>query len=134
MAPRLFLVVVITAASVAAFAQAPPGAEFSRFINSNERFGRKLLQETHFLATGQNIAVSPLPVSLTVALVLQGSSDGTTLDQIQRAFDWDHLADLGALSRMLMTLVGKQPHEDSREELWTSTTFSYRGTEAIWLC
>jgi serine protease inhibitor len=150
MTARIRIVLLIAIAATTLLAQQPPGQEFAGFVNANEVFGRTLLFQVHSSALGQNVAVSPLPVSFAFALLREASNDGTSLDQIQRAFQWNSLTNLRSPSRMLVALfqapapapivrprsrgeammLALLDHR-SPEELWISSTFAYRGKNMI---
>src|SRR4029077_3134185 len=50
-------------------------AQPAMFLHANDRFGVNLLNIVHEEAPDRNIAIAPLPVSLTFAAVLDGSND-----------------------------------------------------------
>jgi hypothetical protein len=140
MGARIVFILLLGAVGASVLAQSGPGQGFSNFIDANEKFGRKLLRQTHSSAPGQNVAVSPLPVSFAFALLKSASYDEVTLDEIQRIFGWTHLQNLAYPSRMLLAIFQRplprlapaHPQDrflnlESPESLWMSSTFTYRG-------
>lgn len=148
--PRILLIVVVFLAGAKVFTQMAPGEEFVNFVSANEKFGIHLLQETHSCTERQNVVVSPLPVSLSFALLHEASGDNATENEIESAFGWTGAEDLRPPSRILAirfqhplprparvvgphdnALTMKLLNEESAEELWISTTFSCRGKDTI---
>lgn len=146
---RNFLVMLLAVAATSALAQEAPLGTLYTFVGANDRFGAKLLKEAHSSAPGQNVAVSPLPISFVFALLREASVDSTTLDEMQSTFEWSGIRDFETPSRMLLARLDpprRRPAPprlpdgspapklldiESPEELWLSTAFSYRGKGAI---
>ncbi len=90
-------------------AQSPPASELSQFIDANARFGRELLWHAHSSAPDKNIALAPLPVSLTFAALSDNSasSDNATAQEIYTAFRWGDLGETRNIGRVFVTLFEK---------------------------
>jgi len=146
---RLAIVLLFTMTAARLFAQATPGHELLEFIAANELFGRKLLSNVHASAPDKNIVVSPLPLSFAFAPLIGASSDSETLTQITSAFEWRNTA-INRRSVRLLSAAFRQPpparprphpqvskltwqlmNQESPEELWISTLFTYRGPHAL---
>ena len=63
-------------------------AQPARFLKANDSFGMELLRETHRDLRGQNIALSPLPISLAFAVLVNGGADPDSAREIEDTFHW----------------------------------------------
>lgn len=90
-------------------AQSPPASELSQFIDANARFGRQLLWHSHSSSPNKNIALAPLPVSLTFAALsdTSASTDVATTGEISKVFGWDDIGNTKETSHILVTLFEK---------------------------
>lgn len=137
-----------------AFAQKAPEVQPDSFLRSNDRFALDLLKVAHEQSQDRNIVLAPLPVSLTFAALLDGTTDSSSTDEIQSAFHWDENQPLAssAAGRMLLARFAKprsylNPQSahpkgfvppilrrlgpEEPEELWLSAAFLYRGQGSL---
>jgi serine protease inhibitor len=97
-----------------------------QFVNSNERFGRKLLKIIQESDPGKNVAVSPLPVSLSFAPLSDTSAtvSAASIDEIRKAFEWTNVSRLELSARMLLSRFDD-------ENMSVSSAFYFRGADEI---
>jgi serine protease inhibitor len=139
-----------------AFAQEDTLGEPALFLRANDRFGLKLLDAVHQGTADRNIVISPLPVSLSFAALLQGSDDQMTVEEIHSALTWKSGEALTIAARMLHARFAKPkpvravPLPPPRpgmapgfldylkyvssfkpEELWLSGAILYRGQGSL---
>jgi len=133
-------------------AQKSPEAQPAMFVNSNDKFGMTLLNTVHGENPDRNIAIAPLPVSLTFAALLEGSSDSTSSKEILSTFQWEMVPNLSAAGRMLIARFEKPKpypirrptppkvrddpnaqyfHSGKPQEMWLSIAFLYRGKGSL---
>lgn len=103
--------------------QVPP---LNQFVNSNERFGRKLLKVIQETSPNKNVAISPLPISLSFAPLSDTSASvsAASLDEVRKAFEWTNVPRLELSARMLLSRFDD-------ENMSVSSAFYYRGTGEI---
>jgi serine protease inhibitor len=127
-------------------------AQPTAFLRSNDGFAMSLLNTVHEKAPDRNIAISPLPVSLSFAAMFDASSDPKSKHEIASAFQWDETVGLSSASRMLLARFEKPktrpvrhistsrkqgsadrlyPDPGKPEESWISAVFLYRGQGSL---
>lgn len=84
----IFLIFLISTYSTAA---EEPGQTEGLSASSETTFGLNLFKEIAGAAPGENIFISPLSVSLALAMTLNGS-EGATRDEMQRVLGFDDIA------------------------------------------
>ena len=67
------------------------GTSENPFLDSNTKFSLKLFREIANQDSGENIAISPLSISLALSMLLNGA-DGETFDQISKVLDFSELS------------------------------------------
>jgi serine protease inhibitor len=112
----VFLLVVLVRSS-ACSAQYHPGQALSDYIQSNEKFGRKLLLAVHEADQGKNIAISPLPLSQAFGALSEGTFDSTTGLELANVFEWKDQPFRNIAGRMLSARIPseKLPPQDETE-------------------
>lgn len=115
----LFSCVCLLASARGVSQQVPP---LNQFVNSNERFGRKLLKIIQESSPNKNVVVSPLPVSLSFAPLSDTSAtvSAGSIDEIHKAFEWTNVSRLELSARMLLSRFDD-------ENMSVSSAFYYRG-------
>jgi serine protease inhibitor len=126
-------------------------AEPASFLRSNDRFGAVLLNMIQEQSPDNNIAIAPLPVSLTFAALLDGSTDSKSRNEIVSTFQWERGSSPDIAARMLHARFEKPkqlPIQSSSlskksdpslktiastkpEGMWLSAAFLYRGKGSL---
>src|SRR5258708_1799639 len=107
-------------------AQEPQQAQPAMFLLSNDRFGATLLSVVHEGAPDRNIAIAPLPVSLTFAALLDGSKDSKSIEEIVSTFRWEGNFSRNIAARMLLARFGRPKPFPSR-----NSTLHQKGGDAV---
>jgi len=117
----VFLLVLLVLTSVCP-AQYRPGQALSDYVQSNEKFGRKLLLAVHEADQEKNVAVSPLPLSQAFGTLSEGTSDSSTRLELANVFEWKDQPFRNIASRMLSARIPseKLPPQDGAEALESS--------------
>lgn len=149
--PQRVFVFSLLFASAALGAQEKPGTEPAAFVRANERFGIALLSAAHRETPDKNVAVAPLPVSISFAALAQGSVDSESTREITSAFQWKDTATLGLAGRMILARFAKPKprppyhakagdsasnlwrllNSGKSAELWLTGAFLYRGEGSL---
>jgi serine protease inhibitor len=125
----IFLLALLFASQL--LAQSPPASELSQFIDANARFGRELLWHAHSSSPGKNIALAPLPVSLTFAALSNTSFDYATNTEIDNVFGWS--GETRNTSRILVALFEKpKPPPPPKSALEKSLANPPEAWDGIW--
>jgi len=131
------------------YAQAP-GHEFSDYLESNDKFGPRLLQQAHISQPDQNIVLSPISLSVVFAALRESTYDTNIRKEYEQVFGSQSRSQLAMPNKVLLGRFEK-PRIDpafeerkrkatglekailsySPEELWTSNEFSYTGQDRI---
>jgi len=152
----LLTVSVLGLVLCSALAQEDPSGEPALFLRASDRFGLKLLDGAHQNEADRNIVISPLPVSLSFAALLQGSDDPTTVEEIYSALSWRRGEALTIAGKMLHARFAKPKPAHTAplpppppgmtpdfldhlkylrsfkpEELWLSGAILYRGQGSL---
>ncbi len=140
---------LVLIAPVTAYTQ--DSSDFARFVAANDKFGRKLLYEVHKSNQDQNVAISPLPVSLNFGAILENSLDANTRDEISRAFEWRNISVRGPAFLLSQAFrapetfpISNPTHKTKRgirdraiakgnsgDGTWMRTAFIYRGRDTV---
>jgi serine protease inhibitor len=127
------------AALPAAVAQVQPGESLQQFLRGNDRFGLRLLAETHADAPEKNAVVAPLSLTILLSAIEANSWRKETREQLQQAFGWESGIQPGIPSKMILAAMeppkekqlppgAKRPKEQpwEGESLWISNRLLYR--------
>ena len=72
-----------------AAAQVQPGESLQQFLRGNDRFGLRLLAESHADAPEKNAVVAPLSLTILLGAIEANSWREETRDQLQQVFGWE---------------------------------------------
>ena len=126
------LVVLTTLSSLQLWSQETPAAQTELFLRANDRFAFELLKTAHREFPGRNIAVAPLPVSLTFAALLDGGVPDSESGEIRSAFHWDRSIALPAASKMILARFKKPGnYQSSTWGAWLTAAFLHRGKGSL---
>ena len=138
----IFLVTTLLfplAALPSAVAQVQPGESLQQFLRGNDRFGLKLLAESHADAPEKNAVVAPLSLTILLSAIEANSWRNETREQLQQVFGWESGIQPGIPSKMMLAAMEppkvkqlppgakppkEQPWED--ESLWIANRLLYR--------
>ena len=135
-----FLVTTILLAAIpSAAAQVQPGESLQQFLRGNDRFGLRLLAESHADAPEKNAVVAPLSLTILLSAIEANSWRKETREQLQQAFGWESGIQPGIPSKMILAAMeppkvkqlppgAKRPKEQpwEGESLWISNRLLYR--------
>jgi serpin B len=140
---RVLLFPLLLCSQILAQEAAP--AQPAAFLRSNDKFAMNLLTIVHEGDPDRNVTVAPLPLSLTFAALMDGSTDSKSTHEIATAFQWDGMSTLNSASRMLLARFEKPKPRSGQsasksqgaaelsslpsgkpEESWISAAFLYR--------
>jgi hypothetical protein len=144
-------ILLFTALCTSAIAQESHQVQPASFLHANDKFALNLLMVAHEEEQGRNIVLAPLPVSLTFAALMDGTTDTKSVEELAIAFHWEEPRGIDVAGRMLLTRFAKPkprpiPHIASpspaaevlrnyspgqSEELWLSAAFLYRGEGSL---
>jgi len=129
----------MNAASPSAVAQVQPGESLRQFLRGNDRFGLRLLGESHEDAPEKNAVVAPLSLTILSSAIEANSWRVETREQLQQAFGWESGIQPGVPSKMILAAMvppqvkqlppgAKRPKEQPWEgqSLWISNRLLYR--------
>jgi serine protease inhibitor len=127
------------AALPVAVAQVQPGESLQQFLRGNDRFGLRLLAESHADAPERNAVVAPLSLTILLSAIEANSWRKETREQLQQAFGWESGIQPGIPSKMILAAMeppkvkqlppgAKRPKEQpwEGESLWISNRLLYR--------
>jgi serpin B len=137
----VLLVLFFSGASAQTVPQAQPGI----FLRGNDSFALEMLRSAHSEFPNRNIVIAPLPVSLTFAALLDGTSDFDSLKEIEGAFHFEQLVTMPVGAKMILARFEKPKpypksstapsrlareaslllHSGKPQELWLSAAFLY---------
>jgi hypothetical protein len=131
----LFLLVTLPSA----VAQVQPGESLQQFLRGNDRFGLRLLTESHADAPEKNAVVAPLSLTILLSAIEANSWREESREQLQQAFGWESDIQPGIPSKMILAAMeppkvkqlppgAKQPKEQpwEGESLWIANRLLYR--------
>lgn len=98
----------------------------TRACEAGNEFGVKLLRNAYALSDGENIALSPITVSMNLSMIANGAK-GETLSDMLRLMEAESLEDLNSYySRMLSTLPSMDRKVDMyfANSLWLDETLT----------
>jgi len=122
-----------------AAAQVQPGESLQQFLRGNDRFGLRLLAESHADAPEKNAVVAPLSLTILLGAIEANSWREETRDQLQQVFGWERGVQPGIPSKMMLAameppkvkqlLPGAKPTKEQPwegESLWIANQLLYR--------
>lgn len=141
----IFLVTTLLfllAALPSAVAQVQPGASLQQFLHGNDRFGLRLLAESHADAPEKNAVVAPLSLTILLASIESNSWREETREQLQQVFGWESGIQPGIPSKMILASMEppkvkqlprgtRRPKEQPWEgqSLWIANRLLYRSNK-----
>jgi Serpin (serine protease inhibitor) len=143
----LLLVLFFSEAS----AQTAPQAQPAIFLRGNDSFALEMLRTAHTEFPDRNIVIAPLPVSLTFAALLDGTSDFDSVKELEGAFHFDQVVTMPVAAKMILARFEKPKpypksptapskivrealrllHSGKPQELWLSAAFLYRSEGSL---
>jgi serine protease inhibitor len=121
-----------------AVAQVQPGESLQQFLRGNDKFGLKLLAESH-ADSPKNAVVAPLSLTILLSAIEANSWRDETREQLQQLFGWERGIQPGIPSKMMLAAMEppkvkqlapgtKQPKEQpwEGESLWIANRLLYR--------
>jgi hypothetical protein len=122
-----------------AAAQVQPGESLQQFLRGNDRFGLRLLAESHAGAQEKNAVVAPLSLTILLGAIEANSWREETRGQLQQVFGWEPGIQSGIPSKMILAAMeppkvkqlppgAKRPKEQASEgeSLWIANRLLYR--------
>jgi serpin B len=122
-----------------AAAQVQPGESLQQFLRGNDRFGLRLLAESHADTPEMNAVVAPLSLTILLSAIEANSWRKETREQLQQVFGWESGIQPGIPSKMMLAAMeppkvkqlppgAKQPKEQpwEGESLWIANRLLYR--------
>ena len=110
-----------------------------QFLRGNDRFGLRLLAQSHADAPEKNAVVAPLSLTILLSAIEASSWREETRDQLQQAFGWESGIQPGIPSKMILAAMeppkpkqlppgAKRPKERpwEGESLWIANRLLYR--------
>jgi len=149
--PRRVFLLFLIFAGTGLQAQEKRATEPAAFVRANEKFGMSLLNVTHARDPDKNIALAPLPISLTFAALVDNSGSVRSNEEIVNAFQWKEAPAVSLAGRMLSARFEKpiplfrnrkrppgmsaelwrMVSSGKREEMWLTGAFLYRGEGSL---
>ncbi len=113
--------------------QDAPLRAFSDYVNSNSRFGAKLLKSLHAETPGENVVCSPIGISSLLAFLRDGTLDRETRREFNEVLEWSLTQKLGIFHRMFIGRFeaprsGAEDETAGGEELWMKNSLLYRSS------
>ena len=122
-----------------AVAQVQPGESLQQFLRGNDRFGLRLLAESHADTPEKNAVVAPLSLTILLGAIEANSWREETREQLQQVFGWERGIQPGIPSKMVLAAMEppnvKQLPEGAKrskeqpwegESLWIANRLLYR--------
>src|SRR5215813_5445262 len=99
MCARLALIGLMTAfATRTVGADVDPGQGLPRLVRGNERFGAMLIERIHRAEPERNVVVSPISITITMAMIQNSSWGEETAKETDSVFGWGEHARLAVPS------------------------------------
>jgi serpin B len=100
-----------------------PGQGLPKIIRGNERFGAMLLERVHSEQPERNVVVSPISITITMAMIQHHSWGEEVRKEISGVFGWGESTQLAGPTRMLLAAF------DEPRWLWIRNTFLFRSKD-----